>query len=106
MVGRREISADEERILSRYGLQCVRWLVIAAGFAIPIAAGVVLAGVTFWFATWWPRLFGLDGNGYFVAATLNYVRFTPESRHSHGSQKRSAYDPKRTLSAAATNGRF
>ena len=26
-----------------------------------------------------------------------YVRFTPESGHSHGSRKRSAYDPKRTF---------
>ncbi len=25
------------------------------------------------------------------------VRFTPESGHSHGSRKRSAYDPKRTF---------
>jgi len=29
--------------------------------------------------------------------TVIYVRFTPESGHSHGSRKRSAYDPKRTL---------
>ncbi len=28
--------------------------------------------------------------------TVIYVRFTPESGHSHGSRKRSAYDPKRT----------
>ena len=27
------------------------------------------------------------------------VRFTPESGHSHGSRKRSAYDPKRTFTA-------
>ncbi len=31
------------------------------------------------------------------AGCLPYVRFTPESRHSHGSRKRSAYDPKRTF---------
>lgn len=63
-------SADEERALPRFGLQCARWTVIVAGFAIPVAAGVVLAGITFWFATWWPRLFGLSGNGYFLAAFL------------------------------------
>jgi hypothetical protein len=28
-----------------------------------------------------------------------YVRFTPESGHSEGSSKESAYDPKRTISS-------
>ena len=29
--------------------------------------------------------------------TLNYVRFTPESGHSEGTHKESAFDPKRTF---------
>ncbi len=35
----------------------------------------------------------------------DHVRFTPESGHSHGSRKRFAYDPKRTLRQAALDVR-
>ena len=52
------------------GLQIFRWLVILVSFAVPIIFGVMLAAMTFWFATWWPKLFGLTGNGYFLAAFL------------------------------------
>ncbi len=33
--------------------------------------------------------------------TVIYVRFTPESGHSHGSRKRSAFDPERTLGTSS-----
>lgn len=56
--------------MSLVGLQIFRWFVILLSFAVPIFFGLVLAAVTFWFATWWPKLVGLTGNGYFLAAFL------------------------------------
>ncbi len=41
-----------------------------------------------------PTLFGL---GIAAGASPGDVRFTPESGHSEGGRKTSAFDPKRTL---------
>lgn len=56
--------------MTLFGLQIFRWLMILVSFALPIGFGLLLAAVTFWFATWWPKMFGLTGNGYFLAAFL------------------------------------
>lgn len=53
-----------------YGLQLLRGLVMIAGLAVPVVGGIFLAGVTFWFATWWPQIVGLSGSAYYLAAFL------------------------------------
>ena len=53
-----------------FWLHLGRYAALIAGFVVPILVGLGVVGLTFWFATWWPPLFGMEGRAFFLAAFI------------------------------------
>ena len=49
-------------------LHFLRWMDVVAAFVLPMLVGLCFVAVTFWFATWWPPLLGLEDTAFFLAA--------------------------------------
>ena len=50
-----------------FWLHLGRALTLIAGFVVPLTVGLCVVGLTFWFATWWPPLFAIEGKAFFLA---------------------------------------